>query len=111
MERWYIENTKDSNLNKTIPNRGSKEYGKQYIQLNKKKIKEYQKDRRDVNKDKIKEQKKEYYELNKDKIKDIKNKKYNCECGGKYTYVSKQQHFKTIKHQLFISSTVTCVKT
>ena len=95
-ERYYVENTKNTNLNKQIPNRGSKEYDKEY---------------RELNRDKIKEQKKEYYESNKDKIKDIKNKKYNCECGGLYTYGDKARHLKTKKHELFISSKEVVVKT
>ena len=37
---------------------------------------------------------KQYYESNKEKH----NKKYDCECGGKYTYKHKKQHLKTIKH-------------
>ena len=41
MERWYIENCKESNLNKSIPTRTNKEYKKEYYQKNKDKIKEY----------------------------------------------------------------------
>ena len=111
MERWYIENTANTNLNKHIPNRS----GKEYRELNKKKIKEYRelnkdkmKEYRELNKDKIKENVKQYRELHKDKIKEYREKTYDCECGGKYTYIHKQRHFKTIKHQKFISSTVIC---
>ena len=111
MERWYMENTANTNLNKQIPSRTVKEYYKEYNQLNKKKIKEYQKDWCDVNKDKIKEQKKQYRELHKAKISEQKNKKYDCECGGKYTHVHKNQHLKSKKHELFISSMEVVVKT
>ena len=48
--------------------------------------------------EKIKEHKKKYYEANKEIIKEKKTKKYDCECGGKYTYNHKQRHFKSIKH-------------
>tara|TARA_R110002072_G_scaffold294338_1_gene464379 strand:+ start:80 stop:829 length:750 start_codon:yes stop_codon:yes gene_type:complete len=30
--------------------------------------------------------------------------KYNCECGGKYTSIHKERHFKTIKHQTFCNN-------
>ena len=81
IERWYVENTAKTNLNKYIPNKNKKEYEKKY------------------------------YELNKDTIKDKKNKKYECECGGKYTYANKAQHLKSKIHQKFISSTEVVVKT
>ena len=87
MERWYVENTKDTNLNKHIPNRSKKESQKKWYELNK---------------DKIKDQSKKYRE---------NNKKHNCECGGKYENSHKVRHFKTKKHQRFISSTEVVVKT
>ena len=89
MERWYIENTKDTNLNKNIPTRSIKEYKKKYYQKNK---------------EKIKERHKEYRELNKEKTKE----KYECECGSKLRKTDKARHNKSIKHQTFISSTVIC---
>ena len=67
---------------------------KEYYETNKEKIKEY----REKNKEQIKEKRKEYYEKNKEIIKEKKTKKYDCECGGKYTYNHKQRHFKSIKH-------------
>jgi hypothetical protein len=51
------------------------------------------------------EKHKEYYEENKDKIKEYQeknkdklNQKIDCDCGGKYTFQNKQQHYKTKKH-------------
>jgi len=41
---------------------------------------------------------KEYYINNKEK----ECKKYNCECGGKYTYANKFSHENTLKHQEYI---------
>jgi predicted GIY-YIG superfamily endonuclease len=129
MERWYIENTKDTNLNKCIPNRSrkewrevNKEYAKQYNQLNKEKKLEIQKKWREknkeklkefyqLNKEKIKDKNKNYQELNKAQISEQRNKKHNCECGGKYTNINKLRHFRSIKHQKFISSTEVVVKT
>ncbi len=52
------------------------------------------------NKEYKKEYNKVYYEKNKDRIKE----KFNCECGGKYTNKRKKAHFRTKKHQNYISS-------
>jgi hypothetical protein len=75
-----------------------KDYDKEYYEDNKDKKKEYYEDYYEVNKDKIKIQMKEYRETNKEKIKQNSNKKYDCECGGKYTQTNKSQHFKSQKH-------------
>jgi len=64
-------------LNKTIPGRTHKEW-------------------RDVNKDKIKQ----YREANIEKL----YEKFNCNCGGRYTFHDKIKHAKTKKHQLYISN-------
>tara|TARA_B110001469_G_scaffold75143_1_gene71292 strand:+ start:212 stop:772 length:561 start_codon:yes stop_codon:yes gene_type:complete len=110
MERWYIENTAYTNLNKYIPNRSRKERN-ETNKKNKEKIQEYYKEYIKKNKNKYKNYDKNYQELNKDTIKDRKNKKYECECGGKYTNANKNQHLKTIKHKTFISSKEVVVKT
>lgn len=39
-----------------------------------------------------------YYIKNKDKINIRRNKKFNCDCGGKYSLRNKSQHEKTNKH-------------
>jgi hypothetical protein len=86
-----------------------KEYMKEYQELNKDKLIEYNKEYRESNKDNIARNKKEYYNNNKHKIqgkkkdyynsnKKIINEKHKCECGGKYTYGNKSQHFKSNKH-------------
>jgi hypothetical protein len=36
--------------------------------------------------------------------KDYLNKKYDCECGGKYTTIHKSRHIKSKKHQDYINS-------
>jgi len=66
------------------------EYNKDYYKNNKEYFKEYYEN----NKEKYKVNQKEYYENNREQ----KNKKYDCECGGKYTQQHKSQHFKSIKH-------------
>ena len=50
------------------------------------------------NKEKIAERTKIYRNNNKGKFRERTNKKYDCECGGKYTHCHKQHHLKTIKH-------------
>ena len=93
-ERRYMELLK-SNLNKCIPTRTKKEWR----QNNKEKYKEYKKKYRANNKNKINEKNNKYYQTNKKKL----NQKFNCECGGKYTDTHKSAHFKTKKHQDYIS--------
>ena len=31
-------------------------------------------------------------------IKELKNTKFNCRCGGTYTYANKTKHYRTDKH-------------
>lgn len=85
-ERYYIELNKELCVNKNIPTRTDKEYRNDNIE----KIKQYANDNKEIRK----EYKKEYYEKNIEKFKE----KFNCECGGKYTYSTKQRHLKSKKH-------------
>ena len=64
------------------------------------------KDYRIDNKKEIKERNKVYREKNKERIKLIKSKKFNCECGGKYTQCHKARHLKTKKHLKYIETTI-----
>jgi len=91
-ERFYIENNEC--VNRCIPGRTRKEYKEN----NKDKIKEQDKTYRDANKEK----KRAYYEANQDKIREHNNEKFDCECGGKYTYINKMQHLKTDKHKKYL---------
>jgi len=121
-ERFYIENNEC--VNRCIPGRTRKEYkennkdkikeqDKTYRDANKDKINEKNKAYKENNKDKIKEQdktyrdankekKRAYYEANQDKIREHNNEKFDCECGGKYTYINKMQHLKTDKHKKYL---------
>ena len=47
---------------------------------------------------------KQRYIDNLESIKLKQNKKYNCECGGKYTHSNKTQHFRTPKHQEYLKN-------
>jgi hypothetical protein len=70
-----------------------------------------QKEYYETNKEKICIKKKDYYEKNKEDI--LKKKKqrlklkekFDCDCGGRYTSSHKLEHFRTKKHQKFISKT------
>ena len=75
---------------------------KEYYSENKEQQKEY----REQNKELKKEYDKEYYSENKDKIKEQKNKKFDCQCGGKYTHQNKSQHLKTKKHENYLKENV-----
>ena len=77
------------------------EKNKQYYQNNKATICENAKQYQQDNKERIKEQKKQYRQENKAKISEQRSKKYDCECGGKYTLSAKARHFKTNKHQKY----------
>jgi len=94
-----------------------KECVAEYREANKDKIKEYKAEWCKANKEHIKEQNAKWYEANKDKVKikhaeyhqankDKINKKFNCECGGKYTHTSKARHLKTNKHQKWLCQTI-----
>ena len=95
MERWYIENCKESNLNKYIPTRTHKEY----YQKNKEKIKEYY----EKNKEYKKEYDKEYREKNKEKRK----QKMTCICGSVFRINTKSRHCRSLKHQKYIENNQT----
>jgi len=43
-----------------------------------------------------------YRQEHTDKIKTLMTQKFDCECGGKYTYHGKSQHQKTKKHQKYL---------
>jgi hypothetical protein len=43
-----------------------------------------------------------YRQEHADKIKTVMTQKFDCKCGGKYTYHGKSQHEKTKKHQKYL---------
>ena len=116
----YYENNKEKILEKckeySIDNKDKiKERKKKYHEDNKEQIKDkhkkYYEDNKEQkkeyynnNKDKIKEQKKEYYYNNKEKILEKCKKKFNCKCGGYYTFQCKARHERTLKHQNYLLS-------
>ena len=82
-------------LNHVIPTRSKEEYDID----NKEKQAEYKKIWYQNNKEETLEQKKLYYHNNKEK----QNEKFECECGGRYTFQHKSIHNKTKKHLKFIN--------
>lgn len=46
---------------------------------------------------------KQYYHEHKEEIKEKLNQKYDCACGGKYTYTHKARHLKTKKHTDYLN--------
>jgi hypothetical protein len=122
-ERYHIELNKELCVNFNIPSRTIKEWYIDNNEIIKKKRQDYKKN----NKEKIKEQHKEYIKNNKEKIKEYNNnniekmreykkkyrenninklkEKFNCECGGKYTYSTKSTHLKSKKHLKYINDT------
>tara|TARA_R110000764_G_scaffold1879_6_gene8201 strand:+ start:1040 stop:1552 length:513 start_codon:yes stop_codon:yes gene_type:complete len=80
-ERYWIEELKSS-LNNYIPTRTWKEYRQDNKEHIKQYIKQYQQDNTH-----------RYIE----KIIQRRSQKYDCECGGRYTYANKQSHLRTAK--------------
>ena len=79
-----------------------KEYSKNYRINNSIPIKERSKKYRINNAVELKEKNKQYRINNKEKS----IKKYNCECGGKYTHRHKSTHFKSTIHKLYIENNI-----
>lgn len=103
----------DRILNKKVAGRTQKEYHeankehfkntkKEYYELHKEHLYNKQKEWNETHKEHLYNIKKEYYEVYKDRLQE----KFNCDCGGKYTFQSKSRHTKSQKHQLFISNNI-----
>lgn len=103
-KEWY-ENNKDKILQKTKEYRENnkdkkKEKDKKYYERNKDKINEYKKQWYESNKEKNAEKSKQRYECNKDKLLE----KFTCECGGNYVFSTKLRHFRSKKHQEYLTT-------
>jgi hypothetical protein len=98
VEGEYIRRLNPS-LNNYIPGRTVTEWR----QDNKQVIAERRKQHYQDNKEAILEYNKQYQQANKDKIKLLLNKKHDCLCGGKYTHHNKSIHFKTQRHQKYMT--------
>ena len=99
-ERFYIESM--NCVNKYIPGRSRKEYDQDNALYINEKNKQY----RQHNKEAINERNKQYRQHNKEAIKERKNKKYDCECGGKFTDANTARHKKSKKHLKYLESII-----
>ena len=110
-EGYYIRTL--NCVNKYIPDRTQKEWGKEYYINNKDYIDKRNKEYREANKEKLseyhkqyredhlehkKEVNKAYKEANKEKIKEKKTQPFLCECGCTIKWDDKARHRKTQKH-------------
>ena len=102
-------------LNMRIECRTQKEYyrdnieeRRKYLNENREEILRKKKEYRDKHRDEINEKKREYRKENREKClletKSFGSQKVDCECGGKYTKSHRAEHFKTKKHQNYITS-------
>lgn len=89
-ERYWIENT--DCVNKNVPNRGDKEYMKEWRENHKERVKEYKKTYRQENVQKISEYSKEVVK---------------CECGTELQRINLSKHRKTQKHQDLLKTLIT----
>jgi hypothetical protein len=87
-------------VNKNIAGRTPIEWREEHKTEKNEQMKQYYID----NKTEINEKNNQYKIDNRQSINEKQNQKYNCCCGGKYTNVHKQRHFKSPKHLTFINS-------
>lgn len=113
-ERYWYEQL-NSKLNMLVPNRSQKEYyqthktqilkyRKEWHKAHEEYLKEYRTNHRKENIEIYTIKNKNYKLLNKEKLKMKQRQLFNCECGGKCLWGLKARHFRTQKHQDFISS-------
>ena len=100
--KGYLVNRKRSQVTRKERIEKHKELSAKYRAEKPEKIKESWAKYKAENPEKIKEYKKRYRAEHIDEINAKLKEKFNCECGGKYTYINKSQHIKTKMHQEYI---------
>jgi len=111
-ENEYILNNPCVNKNRTYNTPEERELMKQkhkaqtakWCEENREYYLEKQREHYEENKDKYLERANNYYEKNKEAIIQKHCEKFNCPCGGKYTYSHKPRHLKTKKHQDYLTN-------
>jgi hypothetical protein len=93
-ERYWFDNIPNCNNYKPII---TPEEAKQSIKL-------YQEKYNEEHKDYISERSKKYYIEHKKEILEKQAKKFDCECGGKYSYKHKTRHERSNKHQEYLAT-------
>lgn len=81
-----------------------KQYRKQYYKDNQEYLEQQRKQYLLNNKVQIQQRNKQYRKNNLEQIQQKMNQKYDCECGGKYTYAHKTEHERTQQHQNYINN-------
>jgi hypothetical protein len=92
-EQQYIEELQ-TNMNMINAYSNKEEYRKKYVLKNKETLSEQSKKYYLNNKEHRKDYHKNYKLKNAEKL----TQKFDCECGGKYTYANKSEHLKTLNH-------------
>jgi hypothetical protein len=101
-KQWREDNKEKEKVRRKQYREDNPEYFKQWRVNNKEKIKEDSVRYYVNNKKKINAQGKQWRENNKEKIKTRDSRKYQCECGGKYTHIHKARHMKSKKHKEYM---------
>ena len=76
----------------------------EYRNTNAEAIREQNKKYRAANADVIRERKKKYRTTHAAAIRESQNKKYDCECGGRFSTTSRYTHIKTMKHANWVAA-------
>jgi len=99
-EEWRVKLNANLNMNKAFIAETMQEYQKHYHKTDKVKAQKAQYYQEHA--DEIKTQQLQYYHEHAVEIKEKRRKKFDCECGGKYTLCAKARHEQTIKHQKYL---------
>jgi len=81
-------------------------YSKEYYQKNKERILANNKKWKDANPDKVKQSMGIYRKRYLHKL----QQKFNCECGGTFTYNNRSKHWNTTKHKEFVAQQIDIIE-
>jgi hypothetical protein len=105
-QEYYIDNREtklEYHKNYALKNRTKLiEKSKNYYNDNKEELLLKNKTYRDNRKDEVSEYHKQYRTKNKDKVNQRQSEKFECACGGNYTYAHKAEHCKSKMHQEYL---------
>jgi len=102
-ERFYMESMECVNMIRPIVTKEEKlQDHKNYNKKNKEIINQKGRDeyQKNIEKELIRSKK------NREKFYEKRTQKFECDCGGTYSYTGKSRHIKTKKHQAYLSSIV-----
>lgn len=81
-----------------------KAYQKEYNINNSDKVKQRNAKYYNEHKEDNKKRRAKYWQENKDRFEKTRSEKFDCPCGGKYSYTSKTKHFRTEKHKAYLEA-------